>query len=163
MKMGVLTLVTSGFVLTLVCLLVAASESNQGERSSMNDKTSEQLLELEQNFQRAIVENDADAIGRFIADDWIIVDAEGGIIEKDKFLAVIRSGALTHNTMTLEQPRVRVYGNTAVVTGRATSSGKYNGAGFTTLETSTDVFVRLEGRWRCVLTQLTRLAGDKRD
>ena len=127
----------------------------------MNDESIKHLLQLEKDFQQAIVENSAEAIERFIADGWIIVDAEGRIIEKDKFLAVVRSGALTHDTMKLDDPRVRIYGDAGVVTGRATSSGKYTGADFATLERSTDVFVRIDGPWRCVLTQLTRIAADE--
>lgn len=127
----------------------------------MNDKSIEHLLQLEKDFQQAIVQNNAEAIERFIADDWIIVDAKGRIIEKDKFLAVVKSGALAHDAMTLDEPRVRIYGETGVVTGRATSAGKYMGAEFTTLERATDVFVRINGQWRCVLTQLTRIAADK--
>lgn len=126
----------------------------------MTGESIDQLLQLEKDFQQAIVENSAEAIERFVADDWIIVGAEGRIVEKDKFLAVVRSGALTHDVMRLDEPRVRSYGETGVVTGRATSSGKYMGAEFTTLERSTDVFVKIEGRWRCVLTQLTRIAVD---
>lgn len=129
----------------------------------MNDKATEELLQLEKDFQQAIVENDVEAIGHFIADDWIIVDAEGGIIDKDKFLGVVKSGALTHDILRLEDPRVRIYGNTAVVTGRATGAGKYMGTPFTTLERSTDVFVKVGDRWLCILTQLTRIAVDKSD
>jgi hypothetical protein len=42
----------------------------------------EELLKLEKKFAEAIVKNDPEAIGRFVADDWIIIDAEGGIIDK---------------------------------------------------------------------------------
>jgi ketosteroid isomerase-like protein len=129
----------------------------------MSDKSIEQLLQLEKDFQKAIVENNAEAIERFVADDWIIVDPDGKIVEKDKFLAVVKSGALTHHTMRLDEPRARIYGETAVVTGRATSAGKFMEAEFTTLERSTDVFVRIDGQWRCVVTQLTRIAGEKTD
>ena len=127
----------------------------------MNDEPMEQLFQLEKDFQKAIVENNAEAIERFVADDWIIVDPDGKIVEKDKFLAVIKSGALIHHTMTLDELRVLMYGETSVVTGRATSAGKFMGAEFTTLERSTDVFVRINGQWRCVVTQLTRIAGQK--
>jgi len=129
--------------------------------NAMNDESIEQLLQFEKDFENAIVENNAEAIERFVADDWIIVDPDGKIVEKDKFLAVVKSGALTHQTMTLDEPRVRIYGETAVVTGRATSAGKFMGAEFTTLERSTDVFVRINRQWRCVVTQLTRIAGEK--
>ena len=126
----------------------------------MNDQSAEQLLKTEQDFQRAIVENNAAAIERFVADDWIIVGPDGKIVEKDRFIEVVKSGALTHETMKLEEPRVRVYGETAVITGRATSAGKFMGAEFKTVERSTDVFVKSDGQWRCVLTQLTRIAGE---
>ena len=127
----------------------------------MNDKPIEQLLQLERDFQHAIVENNPEAIERFVADDWIIVDPDGKIVEKDKFLAVVKSGALVHHTMRLDEPRVRIYGETAVVTGCATSAGKFMGAEFKTLERATDVFVRINSQWRCALTQLTRVAENK--
>jgi ketosteroid isomerase-like protein len=163
MKMRPLILPMCIFAAVLVSLSIARSENTQSQETSMNDKTSQELLELEKNFQKAVMENDAEAITRFIADDWIIVDAEGAIIQRDKFLAIIKSGTLTHDAMNLEQPRVRVYGTTAVVTGRATSSGKYMGTPFKTLERSTDVFVKVEDQWRCVLTQLSPLPADKND
>src|ERR1700730_11397469 len=105
----------------------------------MNDKSIEHLLQLEKDFQQAIVQINAEAIERFIADDWIIVDTKGMIIEKDKLLAVVKSGTLAHDAMSLDEPRVRTYGETGVVTGRATSAGKYMGAEFTTLERSRSV------------------------
>jgi len=127
----------------------------------MNDESIEQLLQLEKDFQDAIVANNAEAIERFVTEDWIIVNVDGRIVKKDRFLAVVKSGALTHDTMQLDEPRVRIYGETAVVTGCATSAGKFMGAAFKTLERSTDVLIRVDGQWQCVLTQLTPIAENK--
>jgi hypothetical protein len=33
---------------------------------------------LEESFNKAIMENDAEVVGHFLADDWIIVDPNGG-------------------------------------------------------------------------------------
>lgn len=52
--------------------------------------------------------------------------------------------------------RVRVYGNTAIVTALTTSKGKFSGQVFTTQERATDVFVKQNRRWLCALSQLTR-------
>jgi ketosteroid isomerase-like protein len=52
--------------------------------------------------------------------------------------------------------RVRLYGNTALVTGLTTSKGKFMGQDFTSCERATDVFVKQDDRWLCVFTQLTR-------
>jgi ketosteroid isomerase-like protein len=115
----------------------------------------EELLKVEKGFVDAIAKNDLDAIERFVTDDWIIINADGGIIDRERFLEVIKSGTLTHEMMESDDMRVCVYGDSAVVSALTRSKGKFMGQEFTTHERSTDVFVRRDGRWRCVLTQLT--------
>jgi ketosteroid isomerase-like protein len=116
----------------------------------------EEVLRLEKAFSQAIVKNDAEAVGRFLADDWIIIDPDGGIIDKERFLGVIKSGALTHEMMESDDTRVRIYGNTAIVTALTVTKGKFGGQVFTTRERATDVFVKQNGRWQCALSHLTR-------
>jgi ketosteroid isomerase-like protein len=116
----------------------------------------EELLKLENEFTQAIPKNDAEAIGQFLADDWIIIDAEGGIIDKSRFQDVVRSGALTHELMESDDVRVRVYGDSSVVTGLTITKGSFMGQDFSTRERATGVFVKRDGRWQCVLSQLTR-------
>ena len=118
---------------------------------------SEDLLKLEEDFANAIVSNDADAVAQFVSDDWIIIDPDGGVIDKGRFLAVMRSGALTHEAMESTDVRLRAYGDTAVVTAVTSTKGRFMGQEFTSRERATDVFVKRDGRWRCVLTHLTRL------
>lgn len=116
----------------------------------------EELLKLEKEFARAIVKNDAEAIGQFLADDWVIIDADGGIIDKARFLGVVESGALTHEMMESDDVEVRIYGDSAVVSGLTRTKGKFMGQDFSTQERATDVFVMQNGRWQCVFSQLTR-------
>jgi ketosteroid isomerase-like protein len=115
-----------------------------------------ELLKLENEFARAVASNNADALDKLLADDWIIVEPDGGMIDKARFLEVIRSGALSHESMESTDLKVRVYGNTAVVTGLTTSKGKFMGQDFTSCERATDIFVKQADRWQCVFTQLTR-------
>jgi ketosteroid isomerase-like protein len=117
----------------------------------------DELLKLETAFAQAIVKNDADAVGRFTADDWIVIDTDGRIIDRTRFLGVIKSGVLTHELLESQDARVRVYGNAAVLTAIMTSKGTFNGQDFTSQERATDVFVKQDGRWQCVLTHLTRV------
>jgi ketosteroid isomerase-like protein len=119
----------------------------------------EELLRFEREFTQAVASNDVAAIGRFVADDWVIVDADGGVIDRSRFLNVIESGALSHDSMESMDVEVRLHGDTAVVTGITTSEGQFMGQGFTTRERATDVLVRLDGRWLCVFSQLTRVAS----
>lgn len=116
----------------------------------------EELLKLEKAFAESIVKNDREGIGRIVADDWIIIDPNGEIVDRTRFFEVIQSGALTHDTMESEDFRVRVYGDSAVVTAITSAKGKFMGQEFSTQERATDVFVKRDGRWQCVLTHLTR-------
>jgi ketosteroid isomerase-like protein len=116
----------------------------------------EELLKVEKEFAEAIVSNDPEAITRFVPDDWIIIDPNGEIVDRTRFFEVIKSGALTHDIMESEDFRVRVYGDSAVVTAITSTKGKFMGQDFSTQERATDVFVRHDGRWQCVLTHLTR-------
>jgi len=118
----------------------------------------EELLKLENEFARAVTSNDADALDELLADDWVIVEPDGSLIDKARFLGVIKSGALSHESMESTDLRVRIYGNTAVVTGLTATKGKFMGQDFTACERATDIFVKHTDRWQCVFTQLTRFA-----
>jgi hypothetical protein len=60
----------------------------------------------------------------------------------------------------VSQPRIRVYGDTAVSTGRVTNTAHYKGQRFDADEWTTDVFVNRNGRWLCVLSHITAAAPD---
>ena len=115
----------------------------------------EELLKLEEQFAEAIIKNDPEAIERLVTDDWIIINADGGIVDRERFLGVIKSGVLTHEMMESDDIRIRMYGDSAVVSALTRTKGKFMGQEFTTHERATDVFVKLDGQWRCVLTQLS--------
>ena len=116
----------------------------------------EELLKLEKEFTEAIVRNDLESIGRLVTDDWIIIDPKGEIVDRARFFEVIKSGTLSHEMMESQDFRVRVYGDSAVVTAVTRTKGKFMGQEFSTRERATDVFVKRDRRWQCVLTHLTR-------
>ena len=126
----------------------------------MDDRASQELIRVANDWDRAMVENDVEAIGRYMAEDWIIVGSNGSVGDKPTFLQLVKSGTLSHDEMTSEDVRVRVYGDTAVVTARGVSEGKYQGQAFREVERSSCVFVRQQGQWRCVLTHLSRIAQE---
>jgi ketosteroid isomerase-like protein len=137
--------------LATVVFSIMATTFGQG---SGNESASE-IIKVEEEFGQAMIKNDAEKIGSFLADDWIIVDPDGTIIGKARFLSIIHSGVLTHQTMDSQDIRIRVYGTTAVVTALIWSKAKYEGREFSTRERATDVFVKRDGKWQCVITHLT--------
>lgn len=125
----------------------------------MNDPCEEELVTVAHAWDRAMVENDADVIGEFMADEWTIVGADGSLGDRASFLELVRSGLLTHDAMTSEDIQIRVYGDVAVLIARGVSGGMYQGRAFLEAERSSNVFVKRNGEWKCVLTHLSRLVG----
>ena len=117
-----------------------------------------ELVAVEDEWARAIVSNDAARIAGFTADDWVIVSGSG-VGTKEQFMSLVGSGALTHSAMErISDARVRVYGDTAVLTARMTNTAHYQGERFDADEWVTDLFVYRDGRWLCVLSQITPVA-----
>lgn len=125
---------------------------------AVDDTRAAELITLAHAWDRAMIANDAEAIGQYMAEDWIIIGPDGSVSDKASFLALVRSGALTHDVMESEDVYVRIYGDTAVVTARGVSGGEYQGHRFREVELASNVFISQAGAWRCVLTHLSRLA-----
>jgi hypothetical protein len=112
-------------------------------------------LGAEKQYSAAVVANDTHGIASVTAVDWQIIDSDGHIIPRAAFLQIIASGTLKHTSLSESDLTVRTYGKAAVVTARSMSAGTYAGSVFSTDEISTDVWVRKNKHWLCVLTQLT--------
>jgi ketosteroid isomerase-like protein len=117
-----------------------------------------ELLATAKEWAAAIVSNDPARIAGFMSEDWVIV-SERGVSPRREFLSLVESGELTHSAMEpVTDARVRIYGETAVVTGRVTNTAHYRGRRSDADEWTTDVFVRRGGRWLCVLSHITAAA-----
>jgi hypothetical protein len=114
----------------------------------------QELINVCNLWNSAMISNDVDRIAQFMSDNWIILGS-GGVTDKCSFLSLIRSGALSHNIMDSDEMLVRVYGDTGIVTSKGTSAGVFQDEPFNLYEWSTSVFVRTDGKFRCVSTTLT--------
>lgn len=120
-----------------------------------------ELVEVEEAFNQAMISNDVSRIRACIVDDWVLVTPEAGVVPADRLLRAIETGELSHDTMTKDVVRVRVDGETAVVTARGWNTGMFRGAPISADEWVTDVYLKIGGRWRCTLTHLTPVAGQQ--
>jgi ketosteroid isomerase-like protein len=115
----------------------------------------DEILALSDEWSRAIVANDAEEIGRFCSDEWILV-SEHGTLTKDVFLSLVRSGELAHEAMdTVEVAAFHEYGETVVLAARVTSVALFGGQRFESNEWTSDVFVRNPDGWKCIVTHVT--------
>jgi len=148
----------SKFILLLVLLtaMVFAMSGRVVEAAAPRD-TIVQIEKFEDDFSAALARNNVVSLQQLLSEDWKIISGDGSTITKARFLSVLSSGELKHDTMTFDARTIRIYGNVAVVTEHARSGGSYRGAAFHTDEVSTDVIVNNKGHWICVFTQLTTI------
>jgi|SRR5690606_35476104 len=123
----------------------------------MTSAAEQDIRKLAARWDEAMVGNDPEAIGEFMAEDWVIVGPDGSVGGKERFLSLVASGDLSHDIMTTQDLQVRVYGDTAVTVARGMSGGSFRGTPFLLAERSSCVFVKRAGRWECVLTHLSSL------
>jgi ketosteroid isomerase-like protein len=123
-----------------------------------SDPSHAELVAVAKSWAAAIVSNDAKRIASFMASDWVMV-SESGISPKEHFLALVESGELTHSAMELiSEPRIRVYEDTAILTGRVTNIAHHQGRRYDADEWTTDIFTRQNGRWLCALSHITAVS-----
>lgn len=162
-RLGTLARIDSNRTVAALSLLVVLL-SNMGDSMANGDDsgsvgpTAKNALAAEEKMARAIRENDADGIARSLADDWIVISGAGGIGEgKEVFPDGIRSGHLTRKTYDISEPRVRLYGNVAVITAKVKTSGTFQAKPFDVAERVTEVLVWKDGGWKVVLSHETKI------
>jgi ketosteroid isomerase-like protein len=148
---GILKLIMVGFLIAPLALSAAPLRANPAA-----GPTKDSALATVQEMARAMRENDADGIARVLSDDWAVISARGGIAEgKSVFPDGIKSGYLIRKTFELSEPRVRLYGDVALVTSKVRLAGTFGGKPFDVRERETDVLHWQDGRWKIVLTHET--------
>jgi ketosteroid isomerase-like protein len=118
------------------------------------------LKKLEDQRIQAGVRKDTDTIAAATADDYVQIDLEGNAFGKAEAMRRIRSSRIQLKSNTIDDLNIRIYGNTAVVTGRSTAKGTIDGNDFPRVRYSR-VYVKRDGQWKVVLFQLTRIAGEQ--
>lgn len=147
-------------ILTVVGLLIAPLTKAQtaGDAKPAAGPTAESVMAAEKEYIRALRDNDADGIARCLTDDWAVISTKGGVGEgKSIFPDGVKQGHLTRTAYEFSQPRVRLYGNVALVTVKVHTSGTFVGKPFDVMERETDVWLWKDGSWKCALTHETQL------
>lgn len=116
------------------------------------------IQQQDQERIRAQIAADTVALRRIYADDFLGIGPTGVVRTKPEVIADFTSHALTYQSITTAEVRVRVYGNTAVETGRSTMAGQDKGKAVPRDNRFTRVWVLTAGRWQLVANHYSLLA-----
>src|SRR5271169_6549144 len=118
--------------------------------SGDNQKT---VAALDSQYQAAVKANDATTMEGILADDFILVEGDGTVTTKSDLLNEAKSGRVHYEHQEDLEQTVRVWGDTAVVTGKLWGKGSDGGKPFEWTLWYSDTYVRTAKGWRYVFGQ----------
>lgn len=150
--------------LLLLLLSVAATQAAMPQPDAkLNEQTSAEqaLRQLEREWDDALVRKDVATIDRILSDDFVYIDSVGGVNPKAALLEGIKNSEALIAPFETEDVSVRIYGDTAVLTGRFTQKATYQGQSFSGQFRYTDVYVKRVNQWRAVTAHASRIPDKK--
>ena len=109
------------------------------------------LLAQGERWMESLRLRDASALDQILSDDFTLADARlpGAQVDKQKYLAHALHD-LKLSSYEFDKLSVRLYGRTAVVSGRLKQTASAGGADWSGSQIVTDVWVHRDGFWRAV-------------
>ncbi len=141
---------------SVAVLVLAVVSRSQTPAQAKTGPPEQELLDLVRDWMDAEVKGDMAFLDRFIAEDWLVTDPVGNVWTKTQFLEGRKSGEGAVLSFVLDNMKVRIYGDAAVVNGRMTAKQTFQGNDISGQYQCTDMFIKNAGRWQCVATHLSR-------
>ena len=138
--------IASLFVVAVLCSAVAAQ--------SVED----QIKKMETDRAAAVVKGDLAYLDKQTSEDYTLINMNGQVSDKAQMIGAFKSGQSKLTVDEVSDMKVRVYGDTAVVTGKLTVKGLMGGKDVSGQGMFTRVYVKKAGQWTSVALQQTRIA-----
>ncbi len=110
-----------------------------------------------EEFDQATVRNDIPTLARLVADDYVLVNSDSSLQDKQSYLADFKVPGFKVEPYVMEQRVERLWDNTAVIGGVIHLKWTLDGKREARLLRVVHVWARRDDRWRATYTQLTRV------
>jgi len=142
---------TTSFAMAVLFVLALSTLFAAGQ--SVED----QIKKLEMDRAAAVVKGDVAYVEKQTADDYMFINMFGQMTDKKQLMEQMKSGDLKLSEDEISDMKVRIYGNTAIVTGKSTIKGTMHGMDASGQSLFTRVFVKKGGQWQTVSLQQTKV------
>jgi len=122
------------------------------------DNSERELIAQENMWAKAYLARDVATLDRLEAEDWVCTTADGQVIPKAQDMKEVASGTYQASEFFMSDLKVRVHGDTAIVTGRQTEVATMAGKDASAVFQISDTWIRHDGRWQCLATHLSKIA-----
>ena len=139
------------------CLLLVLAIGHAPAQKSKDDSQQTKLLVMEHLWNEAQVNRDSRALDGMIGAEFVNTEYDGEVSDKPKFLADIRDPQFKPTSLTIQDLKVSMYADSAVVVGIYHTKGSYQNKPYEHVGRFTDTWVFTEGRWQCVASHTSLL------
>jgi ketosteroid isomerase-like protein len=157
------------FILILIAGIATVALGSAKIEGRQAVSAEREIRELEAQLSRAVVAGDRGLFDRVLASDFTHTSHSGQFKTRAEWMAEDKvdsrrgkpqAGKTTYEAFDVDDLAVRIYGETAVVTGRSTPKGRTaKGEPIRGRYRFLRVWVKREGRWQVAAFQGTRIAG----
>jgi ketosteroid isomerase-like protein len=158
-----LALIMAAAVVTFLLLTNSPHAAPRPDASSSSSSTSsaavDEILALERTRNEAILHGDSATLAAMTADHYTFITLRGELRTKEEIVKGFSTGTFKYESREISDLKVRIYGDTAVVVGRASQKGEENKKDYSGAYRFTRVYVRQNGHWITVALQATREAA----
>ncbi|HKQ06327.1 MAG TPA: nuclear transport factor 2 family protein [Blastocatellia bacterium] len=148
------------YVIAVIILSFSSITGGQtaAGKSAPVSRSEQTIKALEHTYAEAVMRQDVPALDHLLADDFIATSSRGELRNKGQEIDDIRPNPdYVMKAFDVDEVNVRIFGETAIVTGRSTLKASYKGRDSTSLFRYTRVYARRKGKWQVVAQQLTRI------
>ena len=126
------------------------SAESPGSHSKL--ETEQELRQMNDDWVKALVRADRITLDRIMADDFCFAYPMEGD-DKAQFISDVVSGDVRVESLARENVGVRIWGDTAVLTGKDSASWSYKGRDFSGHYKIIHVYSRRDNQWQLVSVQ----------
>ena len=136
--------------LLLVTFLLSVNLAATFCAPQQTSESASKILALEDKWNEAYKQGDVATMNSLLADDFIITVEDGTTFSKAGYIA--HCGDTDNRVLISEMSdlKVRMHGNTAIVTGAYREKGTSKGRPYEYHDRLTDVWMMIDGRWRVI-------------
>jgi len=125
--------------------------------AQQSDPRESKLVVLERLWNEAQVGRDSASLDALVAERFINTEYDGEVSDKAKFLSDIKDPLFKPTVASIQNVKVNLFGETAVITGVYRTKGTYQGKPYDHLGRFTDTWISENGKWQCVASHTSLL------
>lgn len=139
-------------------LLLASVSCSSSEQAAVNNlsvaQAEQELRQLERSLIAAIQRKDTEKLNRIWADEYLGTAPDGRVVNKADLISAVKGGAIALESLEVDDLRVRLFGDVAVMTGHARVTANVDNEDYSGSYRGTGIFIKRQGRWEVVGVQV---------